>query len=328
MSTIRTQWVWFSGKLVPWEEATLHVSTHGLHYGTGVFEGIRCYNTDDGPAVFRLGDHIERLQRSASAYFALPFTAAEIEAGCLELIAANGLKECYLRPIAWLGAGGLGVGRSDNPVELAILSFPWDSYLGEKALREGVDICLSRWHRISLAALPMNLKACGQYLNSFLAVTEARRRGFDEALMLNDDGSISEGSGENLFLVRDGRLTTNGADAAILPGITRDSVLTLARELGIEASEGPITPASLRIAVEAFFTGTAAEVTPIRSIDLRTESQAGEENGAGEVVNYGAPGTVTKRLQQAYFDAIRGRNARLRGWLTPAGPPVAAKGAR
>ncbi len=307
----KTEWIWFNGKLVPWAEANIHVSTHALHYGTGVFEGIRCYETSQGPAVFRLRAHIERLLNSASAYFKVPFTGEQMEAACLEVIRANHLTSCYLRPIAYLGAGNLGVGRSDNPVEVAILAFPWDTYLGDEAMREGVRICFSRWHRIALSSLPMNLKACGQYLNSYLAVTEAHRRGFNEAIMLNDSGNIAEGSGENLFLVQHGRLVTNGAESAILPGITRDSVLRIAREQGLEIEERPLHVNDLKQAQEAFFTGTAAEVTPIREIDSRLD-----EASQGEVFRFEVPGPVTQRLQSAYFDAVKGRAERHQDWLT------------
>lgn len=298
----KTEWIWMDGKLVPWAEANIHVSTHALHYGTGVFEGIRAYATESGPAIFRLDAHVDRLLRSGGQYFQVPFTAEQLAAGCVETVKANHLQACYLRPIAFLGAGNLGVGRSDNPVHVAIMVFPWDTYLGDKALKEGVRICFSKWHRIQLSALPMHLKACGQYLNSYLAVTEAKRQGYDEALLFNEDGTLAEGSGENLFLVQDGKLVTNGMESAILPGITRDSILTLARDMGIETVERALHKDDLGRSQEAFFTGTAAEVTPIREI--------------GEF-QFGPPGNLTMRLQEAYFRAVRGQYPGRENWLTP-----------
>lgn len=305
-----TEFIWMDGKLIPWAEANIHISTHALHYGTGVFEGIRCYETERGPAIFRLDAHIERLLNSARAYFVAPYSQAQLEAACQETVAANQLRACYLRPIAFLGAGNLGVGRSDNPVHVAIMAFPWDTYLGDTALNEGVRICFSRWQRIPLTALPMHLKACGQYLNSYLAVTEAKAQGYDEALLLNQDGTLAEGSGENLFLIQDGKLITNGDESAILPGITRSSVLTIARELGIEVRERSLHTDDLGQAQEAFFTGTAAEVTPIREI--------------GEY-RFGRPGAVTKRIQETYFRAVRGQLPGHEAWLTLVGQPATAR---
>jgi branched-chain amino acid aminotransferase len=297
--------IWKNGALIPYAQATTHVLSHALHYGTGVFEGIRAYRGPGGLAVFRLREHVRRLFDSARLYkIPMPVAPEQVFGGCLDVIRANALHECYLRPLAFLGHGPLGVYAKNVPTEVIVAAFPWGRYLGPESLERGIRATVSSWRRLHHAAFPTAAKGSGQYLNSALAVREAKEKGFDEAILLDAEGRLSEGSGENLFLVLDGVLVTPGLDASILPGITRDTVLTLARELGLATEVRPVTRGELTVASEAFFTGTAAEVTPIREVD-------------GYVVGTGRRGPVTERLQTAFFRAVRGEDDAHRDWLTP-----------
>lgn len=299
----KAETIWFNGAFVPWDEARVHVMAHGLHYGTGVFEGLRSYGTPDGTAVFRLHDHFTRMFESAAMYeMEIPYAAEVLASATLELIKRNGLVDTYIRPIAYFDAHSLAVWPRGCPVSVAIAAMPRkDAYLGAGA-SEGVRVCISSVRRFDASAIPTTGKACGQYINSVRAVQDAMRRGFDEAIFLNQQGDVAEGSGENLFLVRAGGLVTNDADAGVLLGITRASVLELAATLGIPARIAPITIEDLRAADELFFTGTAVEVTPIKELD-------------GHPVGDGSRGPVTTRVQQAFVDVIRGRDPRFRHWL-------------
>lgn len=309
----QSKFVWKNGEVIPWSDATIHMSAHGLHYGTGVFEGIRCYNAVQGPAVFRLDAHLERMFQSARMYgLPIPYSQEELTKGALELVEANGFNDCYLRPIAFYGSGSLGVHPRDCPVDVAILAWPWGAYLGADALEKGIQVTVSRWKKFSSLAMPATAKACGQYLNSMLAVQDAVRRGFDEALLVDEDGIIAEGSGENFFMVRDGNVLTNDERDHVLMGITRDSVITLARDLGYKVYVGEMRLEELEVADEAFFTGTAAEVTPIAALDRRP-------------IGNGKPGPITLELQKAYFAATSGRDKQHQDWLTPVGVTAEAK---
>ena len=295
-----TEKIWMNGELVDWADARIHVGSHGLHYGTGVFEGIRCYDTERGPAVFRLGDHMARLQLSAQLlYMQLPYTAEELRAACLETIAANGLRSSYIRPIAFYGYGELGVHTGSNPVDVAILCFPWGAYLGEEGQRLGIRAMVSSWRRVGPNTIPHAAKATGVYLNSMLATHEAERAGYDEAILLTDDGYIADGAGETVFAVRDGTIFTPDLSSSILPGITRDSVIQIAQDMGHTVVEKPLIRTELYTADEVFMTGTAAEVTPLRSVD-------DHEIGVGP---------VTLELQKAYLDTVHGRSDRWSHWL-------------
>ena len=296
-----TEKIWMNGELVEWGDATVHVGTHGLHYGTGVFEGIRCYETDKGPAVFRLTDHLERLNHSANLlYMQLPYSADELHAACMDVIAANGLPECYIRPIAFYGFGELGVHPGTNPVDVVLMTWRWGAYLGEDALEKGIRAKISSWQRVGPNTIPHASKATGIYLNSMLAVTEANRAGYDEAILLTAEGFIADGSGENVFIVKDGKISTPPLSTSILPGITRDSLIQIAQDLGYTVEEKNLIRSDLVTADEIFMTGTAAEVTPIREVDDR---------------EIGPPGPVTKELQTAYLDTCRGKSERWAQWL-------------
>jgi branched-chain amino acid aminotransferase len=306
-----TEKIWMNGELVDWDDARIHVGTHGLHYGSGVFEGIRCYDTPKGPAVFRLADHLQRLHNSARLlYMELPYSIDELKAACNELIGANGLPECYIRPIAFYGYGELGVAARANPVETVIMSWPWGAYLGEEGLRTGIRAKISTWQRISANVIPHVSKATGVYLNSMLAVTEANRAGYDEAILLTPEGTVADGSGENIFVVRDGVLYTPDLATGILPGITRDSIKQIAEDLGYSVVEKSVIRSDLYLADEAFMCGTAAEVTPLRSID-------DHELGVGP---------ITLEIQQAYLDTVRGASERWAQWLevVPSSTPAEA----
>src|SRR3990170_2249742 len=295
-----TEKIWMNGELVDWADAHVHVGVHGLHYGSGVFEGIRCYETEEGPSVFRLLDHLKRLESSARLlYMELPYSAEEIRAATHELIAVNGLPECYVRPIAFYGYGELGVSTAGNPVEVVIMSWPWGAYLGEDSLRRGITAKISSWKRIGPNVIPHVAKATGIYLNSMLATTEAKRAGYDEAILLTDDGYVADGPGENIFVVKDGIIVTPPLSTSILPGITRESVIEIGRELGYDVEEHSLIRSDLYLADEVFMTGTAAEVTPVRAVD-------DHELGVGP---------VTIELQKVYLDAVRGRDARWPHWL-------------
>jgi branched-chain amino acid aminotransferase len=297
---IEAEKIWFSGELVDWADARIHVGTHGLHYGTGVFEGIRCYETDRGPAVFRLREHLQRLRDSARLlYMPLPFTADELRSAVHETISVNGLDECYVRPIAFFGYGELGVHTGTNPVEVAIMCWPWGAYLGEEGQRKGITTMISSWKRVGPNTIPHVAKATGVYLNSMLATSEARRGGYDEAIMLTDDGYVADGPGENVFVVKDDLIVTPPLSTSILPGITRESVMQLARDLGYRVEERSVIRPELYLADEVFMTGTATEVAPVRSVD-------DQEIGVGP---------VTLQLQQAYWDLVRGKNERYADWL-------------
>ena len=303
-----TEKIWMNGELVDWADARIHVGAHGLHYGSGVFEGIRAYETAKGSAVFRLTDHLQRLHNSARLlHMELPYSIEELRTVCHELIAANGLPECYLRPIAFFGYGELGVSAVGNPVDVVIMSWPWGAYLGEDGLKNGITAKISSWERIGPNVIPHVAKATGVYLNSMLAVTEANRAGYDEAILLTGDGFIADGSGENVFLVKDGELYTPDLATSILPGITRDTVIQIAQDLGYTVHEKSLIRSDLSLADEAFMTGTAAEVTPLRSVD-------DVEIGVGP---------ITLAIQEAYLDTARGRSERWAHWLEYATPAPA-----
>jgi len=262
--------IWQNGEFVPWDEARTHVLSHGLHYGTGVFEGIRCYDTERGPAVFRHREHLERLQKSAKLYyFELPYTTEELRQATHELISRNGLDSCYIRPLAYRGYGNLGLYATDAPIDVIVAAFPWGVYLGEEGQKHGIRATVSSWRTISGDSLIPHAKAAGQYLNSVLAKTEANNAGYDEAILLDQHGVVSEGSGENVFVVRDGTICTPPHSAAILDGITRNSVVQIARDLGYAVEERDIARAELYLADEVFLTGTAAELCPVREVDHR-----------------------------------------------------------
>jgi branched-chain amino acid aminotransferase len=295
-----TEKIWMNGELVDWADAKIHVGVHGLHYGSGVFEGVRCYDTPKGPAVFRLGEHMQRLHNSARLlHMPIPYSVDELKAATHELLGANGLNECYIRPIAFYGYGQLGVAARSNPVETVIMSWPWGSYLGEEGLRLGIRAKISSWQRVSPNVVPHVSKATGVYLNSMLAVTEANNAGYDEAILLTAEGTVADGSGENVFVVRDGVIYTPDLATGILPGITRDTVTQIAQDLGYSVLEKTLIRSDLYLADEVFMCGTAAEVTPIRSID-------DHEIGVGE---------VTLKLQETYLATVRGENERWPQWL-------------
>ena len=294
------------GDLVPWREAKVHVLCHGLHYGTGVFEGVRAYQAADGPAIFRLAEHAERLRNSAKIIgMTLPASAEEICRAQKSVVRENQLGDCYIRPFAFYGAGKLGISATTNPVHLVVAAWAWGSYLGEDALQNGVRIKTASFARHHVNVSMCRAKACGHYLNSVLAQAEVARDGYDEALLLDVDGLVAEGSGENIFIVRRGQIFTPDLTSA-LEGITRDSVITLAADAGMKVREKRITRDELYCADEAFFTGTAAEVTPIREVDNRP-------------VGNGKRGPVTARLQGAFFKCVRGEGPRSAEWLSPVG---------
>lgn len=300
----KTDYIWLNGKFLNWDEANVHLSIHALHYGSGIFEGIRCYLTDRGPAIFRLRPHMERFFRSAGSYgIDLPYSLEQLETAILELIRKNRLQHCYIRPLAYYGTGTLSLIPKECPVDVAILVWPWGTYLGEKNLELGVRATISPVVKFHSTMFPATAKGSGQYLNSILAIREAISRGFDEAVLLDKDGFVCEGSGENLFVVRDGCVITNGVESSILLGVTRESVLAIARDLGLEVCVRPIKPEELHTAEELFFTGTAAEVTPIRQID-------------DHVVGSGHRGPITAQLQNAFFAAVNGRSERYLNWVT------------
>jgi branched-chain amino acid aminotransferase len=299
--------IWVNGEFVPWDECRVHVLTHALHYGSGVFEGIRCYETKTGPAVLRLREHVERLFNSARVYrMELPFTVEELEAACLSVIEENELSSCYLRPIAFRGYGSLGVNPLTCPVDVAIAAFPWGKYLGEEALKQGVDVRVSSWNRMAPNTFPAVAKTTANYANSQLIKMEALADGYAEGIALDVRGYVSEGSGENIFMVRNGRLLTPSLSCAVLPGITRDCVMRLAADRGLEVEEAEIPRSLLYQADELFFTGTAAEVSPIRSVDRIT-------------IGCGSRGPVTEQLQSDFFAILDGSEEDRHGWLTPVG---------
>ena len=296
-----TEKIWMNGELVDWNDARIHVGAHGLHYGSGVFEGIRAYETPKGPAVFRLTDHLQRFENSARLlHMELGYSIEELREACNALIAANGLPECYLRPVAFYGYGELGVSAVGNPVDVVIMSWPWGAYLGEEALTQGISAKVSSWNRVGPNTIPHVSKATGIYLNSMLAVIEATNAGYAEAILLTDEGLVADGSGENIFVVKDEIISTPHLSTSILPGITRQSVMEIAQAHGYAVHEGPLIRSDLYLADEVFMTGTAAEVTPVRAIDDH---------------EIGPPGPVTKAIQSTFFDVVRGRDERWTRWL-------------
>src|SRR5262245_22057899 len=297
--------IWMNGKLVPWDDAKVHIGAHVIHYGSAVFEGLRCYNTPDGPAVFRLDAHTERLFNSAKIYrMDVPYSREELTRAQLETVAANKLDACYIRPVVYRGYGQLGVNPFPNPVDVAIMVWDWGRYLGTEALETGVDVCVSSWTRLAPNTMPAMAKTAANYMNSQLIKMEAIKGGYVEGIALDSEGHLSEGSGENLFLVKNGTLLTPPLVSSVLPGITRDTVMALARRLGIPMEEARLPREMLYIADELFFTGTAAEITPIRSVDKIT-------------VGSGKRGPVTAALQRAFFDVVECRVPDEFGWLTP-----------
>lgn len=300
-----TKWIWRDGEFIPWESATLHVMSHVVHYGTSVFEGIRCYRTPDGPAIFRLDDHLRRLEDSARIYRMLPEHDRETLArACAELVVRNELEDCYIRPLVLRGYGAPGIYPMASPIETYLICWPWGAYLGDGALEQGVDVCISSWHRPAPNTHPVLAKAGGNYLSSQLMKMEAVANGYAEAIGLSYQGMVSEGSGQNLFLVRDGTLITPSVDGSLLFGITRDCIITLARELGIPVREQPIPREQLYTADEIFMTGTAAEVTPVRSVDRIT-------------IGSGSVGPITRRLQNELLGIARGELPDPYGWREP-----------
>lgn len=289
--------------MVPWAKAQIHVLTHTLHYGMGVFEGIRCYRTEKGPAVFRLKDHMLRLENSARLVgMKLPYSLQKLVQATKETVKANRIQECYIRPIAFYGYGVMGLNPEGSKVDVAIAVWPWGTYLGEEGLRNGVRAKISRWRRIHPNIMPPQAKVVANYANSILAKVDALESGYDEAILLNLDGKIAEGPGENVFIVRDGKLITPPISSGALAGITRDSVIKIARDEGIDFEEKDLTPEELYSADEAFFTGTAAEVTPIREVD-------------GHKIGDGKRGPLTEKLQHIYFNTVRGRELKYKSWL-------------
>jgi branched-chain amino acid aminotransferase len=294
-----------NGEFVPWEDAKVHVLTHGLHYGTGVFEGVRCYDTEIGPAVFRHAEHIDRLFKSSELYYMpVPFEREQLRQATLELIAANGFRSCYIRPLIMRGYGTMGLFPLDAPVDVCIATWAWGAYLGEEGKANGIRAKVSSWRRISSDALIPQAKASGQYLNSILAKIESHKAGYEEAILLDDKGQVCEGSGENIFVVREGVVSTPPQTASILDGISRKSIIQIMRDMGIEVVERDIARAELYLADEVFLSGTAAELVPVREID-------------DHAVGAGRPGELTLAVQTAFEDALHGRTERYREWLDP-----------
>jgi branched-chain amino acid aminotransferase len=298
--------IWQDGEFVDWADAEVHVLTHGLHYGTGVFEGVRCYDTEEGPRIFRWDAHLDRLYQSAKPYdMEIPYDRAELTDATTELIRRQELPSCYIRPIAFYGYDMLGLNPESCPVEVAIAVWPWGAYLGEEALEEGVDVAVSSWRKYASEQMPTNAKTTGPYVNNVLASLEARGNGYTEAIVMNQEGNVAEGPGENLFVVRDGELYTPGLAESILDGITRQSVIQIARDRGYTVHDGAtISRGELYTADELFFTGTAAEVTPIRSVD---DTEIGP----------GTRGPITEELQSAFFDVVERRTDAYDEWFTP-----------
>ena len=305
--------IWMNGEFVAWEDAKVHVLTHGLHYGTGVFEGIRCYDSELGPAVFRHREHLQRLGRSAELYYMpLPYDVEALRAATHELIGRNGLRSCYIRPIAFRGYGQMGLNPLEAPVDVTIAVWEWGAYLGEEGKSKGIRAKVSSWRRISPESLIPSAKASGQYLNSVLAKIESLKAGYEEAILLDDHGRVCEGTGENVFVVWEGRIVTPPAASSILDGITRKSAVQNARDLGIEVIERDVARAELYLADEVFMTGTAAELVPVREIDDHT-------------IGDGTPGELTRAVQSAFENALLGRDERYRDWLDPVPARAAAK---
>lgn len=298
-----TDYIWMDGEFVPWEDANIHILTHTLHYGLGVFEGIRCYDTEKGPAVFRLKEHMERLENSADQVkLDLPYSIEEFIEATRESIRKNEQEECYIRPIVYYGYGEMGLSPRDSPINAAIAVWPWGAYLGEEGLEKGVETTITEWRRIHPKILPPQAKTVANYANSILAKLDALDRDYDEAILLNMDGEIAEGPGENLFIVEDGEVVTTPLSSGALEGITRNSIIDIARDMGITVREETISEDRLLEADEAFFTGTAAEVTPIREVD-------------DELIGNGGRGEITERLQKKFFDVVNGKDDEYYEWL-------------
>ena len=301
MSLPNVDKIWMDGELVDWDKAQVHVLTHALHYGSGVFEGIRCYTTADGPAVFRLTEHMERFERSAKMLFMdLGYTVDEMVEAVKETIRVNNLPACYIRPLAFRGYGVMGLDRFPRPSTSTIACWPWETYMGEEALREGVDVGVSSWRQRGINSMPPAIKATGNYLNSSLARIEANQHGYNEAIMLNEVGKVCEGTGENLFVVRDGVISTPPVSDGLLEGITRDSIMVIADDLGYPILEESLVRTDLYTADEMFMTGSAAEVVPVRSVDHRV---------------IGPAGPITLDLQQTFFKVVHGEVAEYDEWL-------------
>ncbi len=297
---VESKYIWKNGELIPWAEATTHVLSHALHYGTAVFEGMRSYETEKGPAVFRLTDHMKRLCRSGKMIMMpLPYTVEELCDATREMIKANELRSCYVRPIAFRAYGSMGVDPRDCPIDVVIAAWPWDAYLGEEALNSGVAVGVSSWRQRSANSTPGAIKSSASYLNSGLARIEADLNGYEEAILLNEQGLVVEGSGENIFIVREGELITPPLSDGLLGGITRDSVIKIARDAGYVVHEASLVRTDLYTADEVFMTGSAAELTPVNSIDRREVS---------------CPGAITKDLQKRFFDVLNGRNEKFSDW--------------
>jgi branched-chain amino acid aminotransferase len=307
-----TEKIWHNGRLIAWNDAKIHVLAHVTSYGSSWFEGIRCYATESGPAIFRLREHVRRLHDSAKIYrVEIPFSQDELCAAMLEVVSVNKLESCYLRPLVIRGYGNMGVmPTKDNPIETYIAAWEWGKYLGEDGMENGVDVCVSSWARMAPNTLPALAKAGGNYMNSQLIRMEAEANGYSEGIALDSAGYVSEGSGENIFIIRDGKMLTPPLGASVLPGITRDTVVTLARSLGIEIVEGLIPREMLYLADEVFFSGTAVEITPVRSVDRIT-------------VGKGKRGPITEKIQKEFFGIVEGKMADRFGWLTPV--PVAVR---
>lgn len=303
-----TEKIWHNGRLIPWDEAKIHVLSHVVSYGSSVFEGVRCYETVNGPAIFRAREHAQRLLNSAKIYrMEAPYSVDVLTRAMVELVQVNKLASCYIRPIILRGYGDVGVLPFNNPLETYLACWEWGKYLGEEALSGGVDVCISSWTRIAPNTLPALAKAGANYMNSQLIRMEAAANGYAEGIALDDAGYVSEGSGENIFVVRDGKIVTPPLGASVLPGITRDTIVTLAGQLGIPITEAIIPRELLYIADEVFFSGTAVEVTPIRSVDKI-------------VIGAGKRGPITEKIQQRFFEVVQGKRKDEFGWLTPITP--------
>ena len=299
-----SKFIWYNSNIIPWEQANIHVMSHVIHYGSGVFEGIKCYDTDLGPSIFRLEEHIDRLYDSASLYnMKVDLPKEDIVKGCKDIVLRNNLKSCYIRPIIFYGYDTLGVNPKSCPLNIAIASFYWGAYLGDEGIEKGVNTTISPYQKFSYKAMPSTAKASGQYMNSLLSVTDAKNRGYDEAILLNDKGDIAEGSGQNLFYVKDGVVHTNDEKSSILLGITRDTILKLCKDLDIKTEVHSFSLEELLLADEIFFTGTASEVTPVRSIDDR-------------LISDGKPGEFTLMFRKAYMDIVLGKNREYLDWLS------------
>ena len=299
----KTEKIWMDGKFIDWDDAKVHILTHTLHYGLGIFEGIRCYETDEGPSIFRLEEHIERLFNSAHIFtIDIPFSKEEIKNAVIETVKINKMKECYIRPLVYIGYGAMGLYPKENPINVAIAVWPWGTYLGEKGLKEGIRVKISSYIRNHVNSQMSRSKVCGYYVNSQLAKKEAVTCGYDEALLLDTEGYVSEGSGENIFIYRNGVLKTTPL-TSILEGITRDSIKKIAKDMNIPVFEERFTRDEVYIADEAFFTGTAAEITPIKEVD-------------GRIIGNGVPGKITLKLQEKFFNIVKGKVKKYKSWLT------------